>query len=137
MALYVLSTAAGTRQPNGGGDGLQGEGLPEALGRVLVLPGGRSDLVARSDACRPAPDLVVPSGGECVYDLKTAFLAKRLRLSSADGVKAVLVQPKPEVTDTETLEGGTIVEFTYKQEKSRLTLTCPSDRKQPCRVVVN
>jgi len=137
VALYVLSTAAGTRQSGGSGGGLQGGGLPETLGRILVLPGGSSDLVPERGACRPAPDLVVPPGATCVYDLKTAFLAKRLRLSSADGVTAVLIQPKPEVTDTEALEGGAIVEFTYKQEASRLTLYCPSDRKQPCRVAIH
>jgi hypothetical protein len=137
VALYVLATAAGTRQPSGGGGpgGLR-EGLPETLGRVLVLPAGRSDLVATSAACRPAGDLLVPPGGECRYDLKTAFLAKRLRLASADGVTAVLVQPKPKVTDTEALEGGAVVEFTYRQEGSTLTLSCPSSVKQPCRVGV-
>ena len=136
MVLYVVATSAGARSGSGGGD--LREGLPDALGRVLVQPAGSGDLKAEArGACRQGDVLTVAAGGECAYRLQTGFLARRLRLSLTAGgpVTAVLDQPKPQVTDTETLDPDhPDVELTYRQEGSTLKLSCAG--KNPCTVRV-
>lgn len=132
VALYLVATSAGGRSGGSGGGGDLREGLPDALGRVLVQPAGAGDLVAVTPACR---SLAVPKRGECAYRLKTGFLARRLRLrlTSPGTVTAVLSQPKPKVTDTETLDAAhPTVELDYSQEHSTLVLTCAADA--PCQL---
>jgi hypothetical protein len=140
VALYVVATSAGAGSGSGSSSGDPRQGLPEALGRVLVQPAGSGDLSAPADAsaCRRGDVLTVPAGGECAYRLSSGFLARRLRLrltTPGDPVTAALDQPKPRVTDTETLDAShPEVELTYRQEHSTLTLTCPG--KNPCVVQV-
>lgn len=138
VVLYVVATSAGARSGSGSGGDLR-EGLPNALGRVLVQPAGSGDLKApaTAPACRRGDVLTVPAGGECAYRLQSGFLARRLRLSLTAGgpVTAVLDQPKPQVTDTETLDPAhPDVELTYRQEGSTLKLSCAG--KSPCMVRV-
>jgi hypothetical protein len=137
VLLYVVATAAGGRQGSGspsGGD------LPQTLGRVLVVPAQGGDVVAATPGCRQGAALAVPAGQVCVYRLRSGFLAKRLRLRLMAGgpLVAVLVQPKPKVTDTETLDGGHAgVDLVYRQDGSTLTLTCGPDQKPGCTVRVD
>jgi hypothetical protein len=137
VALYTGSTVAGARQ--GGGDSGSRQGLPQALGGILVQPAGSSDLVAVDSACRRGSALTVPAGGSCVYRLRSGFLAKRLRLrlTGPGTLTAVLAQPKPKVTDTHTLDAGhQTAELTYRQDGSTLTLTCDGSGKSPCQAAV-
>jgi len=138
VALYVVATSAGAGSGPGSSSGDPRQGLPEALGRVLVQPAGSGDLSASSPPCRRGDVLTVPAGGECAYRLNSGFLARRLRLrltTPGDPVTAALAQPKPKVTDTETLDAShPEVELTYRQEGSTLVLTCPG--KNPCVVQV-
>jgi hypothetical protein len=134
VALYVVATAAGARQPSGGA-GPSGSGLTRTLGGVLVLPASGGDVTGAATGCRQGGTLTVAAGRQCRYRLKTAFLAKRLRLRLATGssLGAVLEQPKPRVTDTETLDAAhASVDLVYNQEGSTLTLTCGSDQKAGC-----
>jgi len=132
VVLYVAATAAGARQGSGS---VQSGGLPQRLGRVLVLPAASGDVVAAVPGCRRGSDLTAAAGQDCRYRLKSGFLGKRLRLRLQAGtrVTAVLVQPKPEVTDTETLDAAhPSVDLVYRQDGSTLTLSCGSDQKQGC-----
>ena len=135
VLLYVVATAAGARQGSGG-TGSSGKGLPETLGRVLVLPAGGGDVVATAAACRQGDVLTVAAGGACRYRLKSGFLGKRLtlRLDAGTQLTAELVQPKPKVTDSETLDSGhTIVDLVYHEEGSTLTLRCDDTKGPDCR----
>ena len=137
LALYGGATAAGARQGSGGGS-LQGGGLQQTLGNVLVRPAGSSDLAAEAPACRSGSALLVPASGACAYRLRSGFLAKRLRLrfTGPGTLTAVLVQPHPKATDTHALDAGhQAAELTYRQDGSTLTLTCAAGRS-PCRAQV-
>jgi len=134
VALYVVATAAGASQGSGGGS-VQGGDLPETLGRALVLPAASGDVEATATGCRRGTELVAAAGQDCRYRLKSGFLGRRLRLRLQAGTRltAVLVQPKPEVTDTETLDTAhPSVDLVYRQDGSTLTLSCGSDQKQGC-----
>ena len=134
VALYVVATAAGARQPGGGGDP-SGSGLTRALGGLLVLPASSGDVMAAPPGCRQGATLTVATGQECRYRLRNGFLARRLRLSLTAGgpLVAVLAQPKPKVTDTETLDAArTRVDLVYDQAGSTLTLTCGPGQKTAC-----
>jgi hypothetical protein len=136
VALYVVATAAGAGQPSGGGGGgPSGSGLTQSLGHVLVLPASSGDVEAVLPGCRQGGTLTVASGQACVYRLRSGFLAKRLRLSLTVGSSliAVLEQPKPRVTDTETLDAAhTRVDLVYNQGESALRLTCGTGQKTGC-----
>jgi hypothetical protein len=136
VALYVVATAAGAGQGAGGGSsGPSGSGLAPALGRVLVLPASSSDVEAVLPGCRQGGTLTVASGQACVYRLRSGFLARRLRLQLTAGTSlvALLEQPKPKVTDTETLDAAhTRVDLVYNQAKSALRLTCGAGQKTGC-----
>jgi hypothetical protein len=137
VLLYIVATAAGARQ---GGGSPSGGDLPAALGRVLVVPAQGGDVEAAAPGCRQGAALAVPAGQACLYRLRSGFLAKRLRLRLEAGgpLVAVLVQPKPKVTDTETLDGGHArVDLVYRQDGSTLTLTCGPDQKPGCTVRVD
>jgi hypothetical protein len=132
VLLYIVATAAGARQ---GGGSPSGGDLPAALGRVLVVPAQGGDVEAAAPGCRQGAALAVPAGQACLYRLRSGFLAKRLRLRLEAGgaLVAVLVQPKPKVTDTETLDGvHARVDLVYRQDGSTLTLTCGPDQKPRC-----
>jgi hypothetical protein len=132
VALYVVATAAGAGQGSGSPSG---SGLPQALGSVLVLPASTGDVVAATPGCPAGKELVVPAGRACAYRLRSGFLAKRLRLRLTAGTSltAVLVQPNPKVTDTETLDPAHArVDMVYRQDGSTLTLTCGADPKTGC-----
>jgi hypothetical protein len=134
VVLYLVATAAGARNGSGGG-GVRGGDLPQTLGGVLVLPAASGDVVATAPGCRRGGDLTAAAGRACLYRLKSGFLGKRLRLRLQTGtqVTAVLVQPKPEVTDTETLDGAhPSVDLVFRQDGSTLMLSCGSDQKQGC-----
>jgi hypothetical protein len=138
VALYAVATAAGVRQGSGSGS-LNGAGLPQTLGGVLVLPASSGDFAAAASSCRQARMLKVAAGQECLYRLRSGFLAKRLRLrlTSGSSLVAVLVQPKPKVVDTETLDTvHARVDLVYRQDGSTLTLSCGPDQKSGCVVVV-
>jgi hypothetical protein len=138
VALYVVATAAGGRQGSGSGSP-SGGGLPAALGGVLVAPASSGDVEAVAPGCRQGAALTVPAGQACLYRLRSGFLAKRLRLRLAAGgpLVAVLVQPKPKVTDKEKLDGAHArVDLVYRQDGSTLTLTCGPDQKPGCIVRV-
>jgi hypothetical protein len=129
-----MATAAGARQSAGGGS-LQGGGLPQALGGRLVVPAQGGDVAAVSASCRRGGTLTVASGQECAYRLRSGFLARRLRLRLATGatLTAVLAQPKPKVTDTETLDAGhPTAALVYRQDGSKLTLACTAGTGSFC-----
>ena len=132
VVLYVVATAAGARQ--GGGGDVRSDGLAQRLGAVLVLPAGSGDVVAPA-GCGRGGTLTVAAGQRCQYRLRSGFLARRLsvRLTAGSSMTAVLVQPKPEVTDTETLDAGhASVDLVWRQDGSTLTLSCGSDQKSGC-----
>ena len=132
VALYVAATAAGARQGSGS---VQSGGLPEALGRVLVLPAASGDVLAAVPGCRRGSDLTAAAGRDCRYRLKSGFLGKRLRLTVVAGtaVDATVTQkPSPEVSDSQTLALGRSHDFIYREERSQLALVCQS--VVPCRV---
>ena len=137
LALYVLATAAGAGQ--GDGDASSPQGLPRALGRVLVLPASASDVETPGGACGSRGALVVPAGGACEYPLRSGFLGKRLRLRLAGPgtVKAELDQPRPRVSDTATLDADhATADLTYRESGSRLTLVCAPKPGPTCTVKV-
>ena len=136
MALYVVATAAGARQSAGSPSA---SGLPQALGGVLVLPASAGDVAAAATGCAAGKELVVPAARACAYRLRGGFLAKRLslRLTAGTAIGAVLVQPKPKVTDTETLDvAHASKDMVYSQDGSTLTLTCGADQRAGCSVRV-
>jgi hypothetical protein len=136
VALYAAATAAGARQGSGASPA-SGGGLPETLGRVLVQPASDRDVAAAAPGCQQGGALAVPAGQECLYRLRSGFLGKRLRLRLAggDSLTAVLVQPKPKVTDTETLDAGhAMVDLVYRQDGSTLRLLCGSTSGPTCQV---
>jgi hypothetical protein len=132
VALYAVATAAGV----GAGDrGSLGQGLPSALGGLLVQPAAASDVRPDAPACRAGGRLLVPAGGSCGYGLSSGFLARRLRLGlvAGDEVTAVLLQPDPRARDARTLDAGRPrIDMTYRESGSRLTLGCASASKAPC-----
>ncbi|TMC02058.1 MAG: hypothetical protein E6J41_31140 [Chloroflexi bacterium] len=133
VVLYVVATAAGARQGGGGGD-VRSDGLAQRLGSVLVLPAGSGDVVVPA-GCGRGGTLTLAAGQRCEYRLRSGFLARRLsvRLTAGSSLTAVLTQPKPEVTDTETLDAGhASVDLVWRQDGSTLTLTCGSDQKSGC-----
>jgi hypothetical protein len=136
VALYLVAIAAGAGQPGGsGGGGSSGSGLTQALGGVLVLPASSSDVEDARPGCRQGATLTVASGKACRYRLRSGFLGKRLglRLTAGSPLVAVLEEPKPKVTDTETLDAAhTRVDLVYDQEGSTLTLTCGPGQKTGC-----
>jgi hypothetical protein len=130
VLLSVLATAAGARQGSGPA-GPSGSGLPETLGRVLVLP-LKAVVLPLAGGCPAGKELTVPAGRECAFGLRSGFLAKRLRLrlAAGDSLTAVVVQPRPKVTDTETLDAARpSADLVYRQDGSTLTLTCGADQK--------
>ena len=109
-------------------------GEPGVAGASRDLAGA-GDVVAAAAGCPAGKQLAVPAGRECAYDLRSGFLAKRLtlRLAAGGSLTAVLVQPKPKVTDTETLDAAhRSVDLVYRQDGSTLTLTCGADQKAGC-----
>ena len=136
VVLYVVATAAGAGQPSGGGgDGPSGSGLTKTLGGVLVLPASSGDVMAALPGCRQGGTLMVASGQSCPYRLRSGFLGKRLslRLTAGSPLVAVLDEPKPKVTDTETLDAAhPHVDLVYNQQGSTLTLSCGSGQKTAC-----
>jgi hypothetical protein len=137
VVLFVLANAAGARQPSGGlGSAAD---LPSRLGAVLVQPAGDGDVRAVDPACRQGHELAVAPGHDCLYRLQTGFLGRKLhlRLDAGTTVTAVVVQPKPTVTDTEALDAGhRRVDVVYKQDGSTLTLSCAPKNGPPCQVRV-
>jgi hypothetical protein len=132
VALFVVATVAGTRQP----DGRSLRGGPVALlGGVLIQPGRLSDVRPRDPACVLGGRLVVAAKRSCEYELVSGFLAKRLRLrlTGSGALTAQLVQPNPRATDVKTLDAGhPTADLTYRESGSRLTLTCVAVGDAPC-----
>jgi hypothetical protein len=135
LGLYALAATAGTNR--GGAGGLQ-QGLPAALASVLVRTGGPADLDGDRDGCRHGARIAVPAGGSCAYQLRSGFLAVRLRLrlASPGQVEVVLERSHPSGTERRSLDASaTRADVTYRQAGTRLTLTCTASI--PCVIAVD
>jgi hypothetical protein len=137
-ALLVLFVAgAGMGFANQGGGGGIHQGPVDALSGLLIRPAAAADLRPRAAACGGAGGtLTVAPGATCVYDLRTGFLASRLRLRQTAGgpATAVVTQPDPSVTDSKRLAPGEAAEFVYRQSGSVLRVTCPRPPAGACTI---
>jgi hypothetical protein len=137
LILFFVAIGLGIGKDRGGGSQPIRQGPVDFLGNLLVRPAQLQDLSATDPNCSASEPLFVQRIRPCTYNLKSGFLAKRLRLTLLNGsASAQVVQQEegqPRVEDTKGLALNRAAEFTYRENGSTLTVTCVS-LGPPCRV---
>jgi hypothetical protein len=128
VVVFVFGIGLGVR--SSGDQSTSGDWVG-SLGNLLVQPARAADLTPSPASCLEGEEMVVSQPVPCTYELKTSFLAKRVRARFADGSRAgltaafTLTQPGI-LVGTKQLRPADAdpISLTYQKQGSSLAVGC-------------